>query len=188
MQLSDVLKFQKALALAAAASNPFEVAAAERAVRRLVVTCKLDPTRIPDQSFVSDINFADNALLQKLRDEYRELHPLPAPAVKEERQIPAVQSIPFSVAGYARHTRKKRRKEPAVQLTPANHESIRLLLNEGHSLKEIAARTGFKASTINSTRTYHIRKGRWVRDGAGCLQWANPPPQPQPPPLVDTRG
>jgi hypothetical protein len=75
MRLSDVIKFQKALALAAGASNPHEAKAAELAVRRLVKTRDLDPTRVPDQSFVSKVSFTDNALLQKLRDEYREQHP-----------------------------------------------------------------------------------------------------------------
>ena len=75
MRLSDVIKFQKALALAASASNEFEAKAAEQAVRRLVEACNLDPTRIPDASFVSHANFADNALLKKLRDEYRAAHP-----------------------------------------------------------------------------------------------------------------
>jgi len=43
--------------------------------RRLVEGLELDPTRIPNQSFVSQFDFADNALLQKLRDEYRAAHP-----------------------------------------------------------------------------------------------------------------
>ena len=60
-----------------------EVEAAELAVRRLVTGLKLDPTRIPDQSFVSHVNFANNVLLQKLRDEWREAHPVAAPVIKE---------------------------------------------------------------------------------------------------------
>jgi hypothetical protein len=78
MRLSDVIKFQKALTLAASASNPFETEAAELAVRRLVKACSLDPTRIPDQSFISDVSFADNNLLRILRDEWRDAHPVPA--------------------------------------------------------------------------------------------------------------
>ena len=74
-RLSDVTKFQKALALYARAATPHEAEAAELAVRRLVVGLKLDPICIPNQSFVSDINLADNALLQKLRDEWRAAHP-----------------------------------------------------------------------------------------------------------------
>jgi len=65
MRLSDVIKFQKALALAARASNAHEAAAAELAVRRLVTGLKLDPTRIPNRSFIADIDFADNALAQE---------------------------------------------------------------------------------------------------------------------------
>src|SRR6516225_3192528 len=75
MRLSDVVKFQKALALFASASNPFEAEAAELAIRRLVKACNLDPTRIPDQSFVAHINFANNLLLKTLREEWREQHP-----------------------------------------------------------------------------------------------------------------
>ena len=74
-RLSDITKFQKALALYARAATPHEAEAAELAVRRLVVSLKLDPIRIPNQSFVSHVNFADNALLQKLRDEWRAAHP-----------------------------------------------------------------------------------------------------------------
>jgi hypothetical protein len=74
-RLNDIIKFQKALALAAGASNPHEAKAAELAVRRLVKGLNLDPTRLPDFSYVAHINFANNPLLQKLRDEYRAAHP-----------------------------------------------------------------------------------------------------------------
>jgi hypothetical protein len=76
MRLRDVITFQKALTLAAAASNPNEAAAAELAVRRILVARNINPCVVPDQSFLSrHINFADNPLLQKLREEYRALHP-----------------------------------------------------------------------------------------------------------------
>jgi hypothetical protein len=84
MRLKDVLTFQKALARAAFASNPFEAEAAELAVRRIMVARKIDPTRVPDQYFLSrHISFADNPLLQKLREEYRAAHP---PAGKKRSQ------------------------------------------------------------------------------------------------------
>lgn len=179
MRLNNYIKFQKTLALAASASNQFEAEAAEFAARRLMAQHNIDPTDIPDRSLYSrSINFADNVLLQKLRTEYRVQHPIPAAAVKPS-QIPLdyldSPAIPFSMGGFTKfaHTKKKKsKKESAAQLTPADYESIRLLLNEGHRLKEIANRTGFKASTVNSTRTYHIRKGKWIRDGDGRLQWA----------------
>jgi hypothetical protein len=75
MRLSDVIRFQKALALAASASNLFEMEAAELAARRLVATCNLDPTRIPNVSLYSHLDFGTNPLLQRLRDEWRKAHP-----------------------------------------------------------------------------------------------------------------
>jgi hypothetical protein len=75
MQQSDVIKFQKTLALAASASNKFEAEAAELAARRVMHACNLDPTRIPNGSFYSHHNFADSPLLAKLREEYRQKHP-----------------------------------------------------------------------------------------------------------------
>jgi hypothetical protein len=40
--------------------------------------CNIDPTRVPDQYFLSrHINFADSPLLQKLREEYCATHALP---------------------------------------------------------------------------------------------------------------
>ena len=75
MSLRNYIKFQKTLALAASASNPFEAKAAELAARRLIATCNIDPVQTPNESFYNHMNFADNALLKKLRDEWREQHP-----------------------------------------------------------------------------------------------------------------
>lgn len=121
MRLNDVLKFQKALALAASVSNPFEAAAAESAVRRIMESRNIDPTRVPNQSFVSrHINFANNTLLQKLREEFRALHPLPSKkkAVKPET-VELNGKIAFSIRGYRKVKnkndkllRKKRPKTP----------------------------------------------------------------------------
>jgi hypothetical protein len=85
MRLRDVVRFQKALAVAAVASNPFEAAAVEAAARRLVESGLIDPTHVPDQSFVAQIKFNDNALLKTLRDEYRAAHPLPVKKKKEPK-------------------------------------------------------------------------------------------------------
>ena len=42
-RLLDIIKFQKALALAAGASNKHEAEAAERAARRVMEACNIDP-------------------------------------------------------------------------------------------------------------------------------------------------
>jgi len=74
-RLHEIIKFQKALALAAGASNRFEAEAAELAARRVMAAYNIDPVTIPDRSFYSHMNFANNALLKKLRDEWRAAHP-----------------------------------------------------------------------------------------------------------------
>jgi hypothetical protein len=73
--LSRAIKFQQVLALAASTSNPFEAEAAELAARRLMETQNIDPVTIPDVSLYNGMNFANNALLKKLRDEWRAAHP-----------------------------------------------------------------------------------------------------------------
>ena len=75
MLLKTVIKFQKALALAAAASNRHEAEAAERAARRVMEACNIDPVELPNVSFYNHMNFADNPVLKKLRDEWRAAHP-----------------------------------------------------------------------------------------------------------------
>lgn len=75
MSLRTNIKFQKALALAAAASNQHEKAAAEQAARRVMDAHDIDPVLIPNGSLYSRINFADNAVLKKLREEWQEAHP-----------------------------------------------------------------------------------------------------------------
>jgi hypothetical protein len=74
MTLVSDIKFQKALALATSA-NPHEAQAAERAARRLMAAHNIDPVTVPNSSLYSRTNFADNPLLQKLRDEWRAAHP-----------------------------------------------------------------------------------------------------------------
>lgn len=114
MQLSDVVKFQKALALAASASNQYEAEAAELGARRLMHSCNIDPTRVPDTSFLDDGNFAGNLLLRKLRQEWRQQHPPPPPPPPaEEKQrhyrIPNGSSVPFNIRGF-RKTDKRNKK------------------------------------------------------------------------------
>src|SRR5262245_52911595 len=72
---TDYVKFQKALALFAGASNRHEAEAAERAARKLMAAYEIDPVTAPDRAFTSHMNFADNALLKKLREEWRAAHP-----------------------------------------------------------------------------------------------------------------
>ena len=71
----EVIRFQKALALAAGASNRNEAKAAEVAARKLMEAYEIDPVVAPNGSFYNQMNFADNALLKKLRDEWRAAHP-----------------------------------------------------------------------------------------------------------------
>lgn len=154
MRLSDVIKFQKTLALAASASNLFEMEAAELAARRLVLTCKLDPTRIPNISLYSHLDFADNVLLQKLRDEWREQHP---PVVKKEnggqsgnRNHLNSPAIPFSLRGFRKTANKNRQhggsNEPRDE---ARIERLRELLNGGKSRPAICKEDGFKQGEIS---------------------------------------
>lgn len=174
MPLNSDIKFQKALALAASASTPFEAEAAELAARRMMVAYNIDPTDIPDDSLYSRTNFADNALLQQLRAEWREAHPVEAKPDEEETpttDLNTFSAIPFNIAGFSRHAGGKRNRRPAVVLTYDDYEKIRLLFNEGWKLPEVAELTGFSSETINSTRAYHIRKNKWLRDSNGKFQW-----------------
>jgi hypothetical protein len=192
MLLSNAIKFQKTLALAAAASNEYEAAAAEFAARRLMDTHAINPTVIPNASLYNRMSFTDNVLLKKLRAEWREQHPPPVSVTPNETdQVTQrgtaprdTQSIPFNMDGFLKHTRKRKSRQPRVVLFPHDYETIRLLLNQGYSLSEIAERTGFKTDTLNSTRAWHVRSGKWVRDN-GQFHWADhfqapAPTNPQP--------
>jgi hypothetical protein len=160
MRLSDVIKFQKTLALAAAASNKHEAEAAERAARRLVETCKLNPTRIPDKSFVSHVNLADYELLKKLRDEWRASHPHTKPKPKrtakpvntsKPKPSAASPTIPFSIDGF----RKYAQKTKPVNTKPNKPRSA-----------SAAARAGsvdILAAVINACLCYpHLRCAREI--------------------------
>jgi hypothetical protein len=70
-RLQELIRFQKALALFAGTTNPHEAAAAEHMARRLMAAYNIDPLHLCDGSLYSHMNFADNALLKKLRDEWR---------------------------------------------------------------------------------------------------------------------
>jgi hypothetical protein len=73
--LRKAIKFQKTLALFARASTPHEAEAAEQAAHRLMAAYNIDPVEFPNWSFYNGMNFGDNALLKKLRDEWRAAHP-----------------------------------------------------------------------------------------------------------------
>jgi hypothetical protein len=75
MSLRNSIRFQKTLAVFAGASNEHEVAAAELAARRIMESCNIDPVDFPTGSLYGCMGFADNALLKKLREEWREAHP-----------------------------------------------------------------------------------------------------------------
>jgi hypothetical protein len=84
MSLKNDIKFQKTLAQFAGASNEHEVAAAERAARRVMEAYKIDPTDMPDRSLYNHMNFTDSPLLQKLREEWIAAHP---PKPKRTRKV-----------------------------------------------------------------------------------------------------
>jgi hypothetical protein len=71
MSIRIRIKFQKAPALYANAGNRFEAEATEAAARRLMTVYGIDALRMTDKSLYSHHNFADNALLAKLRTEQR---------------------------------------------------------------------------------------------------------------------
>ena len=117
MLLNNAITFQKALALVAAATTEPEAAAAEAAVRRMLVNFKIDPTRIPDTSLYNHMRFDDNVLLKKLREEWRAEHPKP-PKTPKQRQQPSEPTedstpfpIPFSIRGYRRTAHRNRKKQ-----------------------------------------------------------------------------
>jgi hypothetical protein len=113
MSLQGDIKFQKTLALAASASNEFEAEAAELAARRVMVAYNIDPTDIPDRSLYSRTKFTDNALLKRLRDEWREEHPAD-PSPKEIDEPPSRSALSFecNITAFrqANRLREKERK------------------------------------------------------------------------------
>jgi hypothetical protein len=114
MSLKGDIKFQKTLALAASASNPFEAEAAEFAARRLMEQHKIDPTDIPDRSLYNRMNFAENSLLTKLRYEWIEQHPPPQDVeeiIINQRPLNS-PAIPFRMSSYSKHARNSKRNNP----------------------------------------------------------------------------
>jgi hypothetical protein len=110
-RLHEAVKFQKALALAAGASNRFEAEAAERAARRLMELYNIDPVEFPNISFYNRMNFADNPLLKKLRDEWREQHP-------------HYWYAKIDKDGSARRLRRKPRSKPTAKPEPVNFDGM----------------------------------------------------------------
>jgi len=74
-RLSNTITFQKILTQFAGATTGGEAEAAECAARRLIETRDIDPVEIPNVSFCGHHRFDDNALLKKLREEWRTAHP-----------------------------------------------------------------------------------------------------------------
>ena len=74
-RLSNTITFQKILTQFAGATTGGEAEAAECAARRLIETRDIDPVEIPNVSFRGQHRFDDNALLTKLRDQWRMEHP-----------------------------------------------------------------------------------------------------------------
>jgi hypothetical protein len=152
MSLKGDIRFQKTLALAASASNAFEAEAAERAARRLMEQENIDPTDIPNQSLYSAHNFADNPLLQKLRKEYREQHPLPEPVVKKTHATnnfkPSV-SIPFSLKEFSKFSKGKLSRAPRLSRDKARIELLRQLLNARTSRSDLYSEHGFTSGEIS---------------------------------------
>jgi hypothetical protein len=173
VSLKGDIKFQKALALAASASNIFEAEAAELAARRVMKAYNIDPIDIPDRSLYSRMNFTNSTLLKKLRDEWREQHPIPACAV--EKIKPSLNylnspTIPFSIDGFRRFARKKRgnRRE---NLTDEQCDQIRLAFNAGARIRDIAINLGYRDRTVNSVRYRLVKSGEWVKDAHDKFQW-----------------
>jgi hypothetical protein len=124
-RLREAIKFQKTLALAAGASNRFEAEAAELAARRVMGAYNIDPVEFPDGSFYNSMNFANNALLKKLRKEWRAAHPhysyktskdgrvrrlrgkpKPTPVFNTSKSKLASPTISFRIDGFRKHARK----------------------------------------------------------------------------------
>jgi hypothetical protein len=74
-RLEILRRFQKCLRRATAGATSGECAAAEAAARRLMVEHDIDPIPLPTISLYDRTDFSDNALLIKLRDEWRAAHP-----------------------------------------------------------------------------------------------------------------
>jgi hypothetical protein len=157
MSLRNSIRFQKALALAAAASNEFEAAAAELAARRLMETCNIDPTRIPNGSLYSRMGFADNPLLKKLRSEWREQHPVAAPVVEqeeEERRSRTSLGFSWSSEKYVKANQKRTKRTLNIRnrsskpRDEARVEKLRQLLNS-KSRSAICAEDGFNMGEIS---------------------------------------
>lgn len=154
MPLSSDIKFQKALALAASASNVFEAEAAELAVRRLMIAHNIDPTDIPNQSLYNRTTFTDNALLKKLREEWRELHPLPPPKESGSGRPPKLEgpTIPFNISGFRKTLNRNRKYRGGRAGEPRDEtrvEKLRQLLNSGKSRPAICREEGFNQGEIS---------------------------------------
>jgi hypothetical protein len=124
MLLKTVITFQKVLALAAAASNRHEAEAAELAARRLMEEYDIDPIDIPDASFYDHMNFADNAVLRKLRDEYRAPHARKVAARLARRKAAAVAKRKATIAAKQEAAGLNTRPKPTATPGPVNWSGL----------------------------------------------------------------
>jgi hypothetical protein len=173
MSLQGDIKFQKTLALAASASNSFEAEAAELAARRIMVAYNIDPTDIPDRSLYSRTKFTDNALLKRLRDEWREQHPAEPTRPERVKDTAAFRSaLPFEcdIKTFRRvdKLRKKNRQTHKWNFTKEELELIRECLNENWTYKKIAEllsdeKRHIGAKSISSARAWKLRSRQWIK-------------------------
>ena len=114
-----------------------------------MATHNIDPTDIPDGSLYNRINFAENALLRKLREEWRKAHPQPV-NTKKRKGVNTKKAKPKP---------KPSPSPPALLLTPASHARICLRTfrsrTSGKSLlltpARIATPTGIRPATCETT-------------------------------------
>ena len=157
MPLNSDIKFQKALALFASASNVFEAEAAELAARRLMAKHAIDPTDMPDYSLYNGIKFGGNALLQKLRAEWHEQHPPAVPAVEPPVIKPPAERhgrgrprkrFRFNIEAYRKTLRQNRQRK----WTPII--AALLLRPEGCEFKDVRDATGKRTMSMPRQARY----------------------------------
>jgi hypothetical protein len=73
--LRRTIRFQKALRMAERGATAAERATAEATASRLMAEYKIDPVALCNGSLYDRESFADNALLKKLREEFRATDP-----------------------------------------------------------------------------------------------------------------
>lgn len=155
MPLSSDIKFQKALALAASASNSYEAEAAELAARRLMERYSIDPLSIPDISLYDRTNFAGNYLLVKLRAESFAAKPVIERAKSKANTKRIFDHIPFNINGFSstiKHRRKSPEKRATRTLSEEEKEQVRDEMRQGISSKIIRKKWGLSHGQTSGLR------------------------------------